>query len=103
MSSLSFPFRVDPVTRGVVTNPSGSDPEVNEAIAVHLLTEVGERPLRPSFGTVSPEFGGGIDAGALQLQLQEHGWAHVEVRSVVPGPVENNRVQTVVNWERRGS
>lgn len=100
--SLSYPFRVDPITRNAATNPSGSDPEVNEAVALHVLTEMGERPLRPDFGTVSLPFGGGLEHGALQLQLSEHGWSHIEVRNVASGAPEGNRVESVVTWERRG-
>lgn len=100
MPSISFPFRVDPANRRVATNPDGSDPEINEAIAVHVLVQPGERPMRPGFGTESLPFSNGLDQGALQLQLSEHGWEHIAVTGVNSGPPDNGRVESVVTWER---
>lgn len=100
MPSISFPFRVDPSSRAVATNPDGSDPEVNEAIAVHVMTQPGERPLRPGFGTESLPFSDGVDQGALQLQLTEYGWEHITITDVSPGEPANGRVENAVTWER---
>ena len=100
MPSLSFPFRVDPVSRRVATNPDGSDPEANEAIALHVLTQPGERPMRPGFGTESLSFTDGLDVGARQLQLTEHGWERLSVTDIANGIPDNGRVESVVSWER---
>lgn len=111
MASISFPFRVPPlsrdtptgeyVPRAVVTNVDGADAEVDEAIALHILTETLERPLRPEFGTVSLPFGDGLSQGGLQLQLLEHGWEHIFIADVATGEPEGNRVESAVFWERR--
>lgn len=100
MASISFPFRVDPTNRRVATNPDGSDPEVNEAIAAHVMVQPGERPMRPGFGTESMPFGDGLDAGALQLQLTEYGWEHIAVTDITTTQPQNGRVESVVTWER---
>jgi hypothetical protein len=100
MASLSFPFRVDPATRRVATNPDGSDPEASEAIALHILTFMGERPMRPGFGTESLPFGPGLDPSALQLQLTEHGWDNLSITDITDGPPANGRVESIVSWER---
>lgn len=100
MASISFPFRVNPSTRGVATNQDGSLAEINEAIALHVMTHPGERPMRPDFGTESMAFGPGLDQGALQLQLTNYGWAHVAILDVTSGMPENGRVESVVTWER---
>lgn len=100
MASISFPFRVNPSTRGVATNPDGSDPEINEAVALHILTHPGERPMRPEFGTESMSFGEVLDQGALQLQLTLHGWEHVTITDVAAGQPDGGRINAVVTWER---
>lgn len=100
MASISFPFRIDPVNRRVATNPDGSDPEANEAIALHVMTQPGERPMRPGFGTESLPFGPGIDAGALQLQLTEHGWENLAVTDITDSAPLDGRVVSTVSWER---
>lgn len=100
MASISFPFRVDPSTRGVVTNHDGSDAEINEAVALHALTHPGERPMRPEFGTESMSFGDGLDQGSLQLQLYLHGWEHVIITDITTGDPDGGRVESVVTWER---
>jgi len=97
---ISFPFRVDPVTRAVATVTSGSDEEISEAVALHVMTQPGERPLRPGFGTESLPFGDGLDAGSIQLQLTDHGWAHVNITDVETRVLDQNRVESTVNWER---
>lgn len=101
MASISFPFRVVPATRAVATNVDGSDAEVDEAIALHILTETLERPLRPEFGTDSLPFSDGLSAGALQLQLSEHGWEHIRITDIVTEDPVGNRVESSVFWERR--
>lgn len=100
MASLSFPFRVDPISRDVVTNPDGSDPETHEAIAAHIMTQPFERPMRPNFGTESVAFGTGLDRGALQLQISEHGWEHITITDVASDTPNGGRIESVVTWER---
>lgn len=119
MSVLSFPFRVDPVTRtgkpiadgpdheqvvvsprSAVANEDGSDHEIAEAIALHVMVQPGERPMRPDFGTESMPFGAGPSRGFLQLQLTEHGWGHVAVRAITAADPEDSYREFSVSWER---
>lgn len=122
MSVLSFPFRVDPVIRNgpsifdgvdaviteapprsVVVLESGSDEEITEAVAAHVMVQPGERPMRPEFGTDSMSFGPGVSQGSLQLQLAEYGWGHVLINSVTPGePTDAGYQEFTVAWERAG-
>lgn len=103
MPALSFPFRISPVTRGAQTVEDGSDEEISEAVAAHVMVQPGERPMRPGFGTESLPFGDGLSLGSLQLQLTEYGWEHVVVTDIVTGDPQDNRVVSHVTWERRGS
>ena len=97
---LSFPFRIEPASRDAATNPDGSDQEITEAVAAHVMVQPLERPMRPGFGTESLPFGDGLDQGALQLQLTEHGWEHVSVSQIETDTPDGGRVQSLVTWER---
>jgi phage baseplate assembly protein W len=55
MQIFSFPFRLQPNGR-VATVEQGSDAGDVEAVAMLLLTRLGERPLVPSFGIPDPTF-----------------------------------------------
>ena len=99
--SLSFPIRVHPHTGGFVTVPSGSDAEITEGVALHVLTRTGERHLRPGFGTEALPFSDGLDRGGLQLQLAENGWSDVEVTDIANEQTQvHGQVRTVVSWNR---
>lgn len=80
---------------------SGSDAEVSQSVALHVLTREGERPLRPGFGTDPGLFATGIDTPSLQLQLMEHGFPDIQITGVeyvdteTPGAVRAN-----ISWER---
>lgn len=100
---ISFPFRINPVTRSVETVVSGSDEEVDEAIAAHIMTMSGERPMRPDFGTPALPFSNGLDAGALQVQLNTHGWDYVNISDVDNNYIEGGKVESTVRWERNHS
>jgi hypothetical protein len=89
-----------PGPREVVTLRDGSDEEITEAIAAHLMVQPGERPMRPVFGTESMAFGTGPSDAALALQLAEHGWAHVSIESITPGELEEGYREFTVSWER---
>lgn len=100
MPALSFPFRVDPISRNVATVADGSDQEAAEAIAAHIMVHPGERPMRPEFGTESLPFGDGLGRGSLQLQLTEHGWPRILIVDITNGDPDNGRVESRVTWER---
>lgn len=101
MSPLAFPVRVDPRTGGFASVDPGSEAEVNQEIALHVLTRPGERPIRPDFGTPALPFGDGLDIGGVQLQLRENGHPNVRITDVTteetPTP---GAVSTSIHWER---
>lgn len=103
MAPLAFPFRIDPRTGGAAVVDPGADAEVNQEIAMHILTRPGERPLRPDLGTPAVPHGDGLDLAGVQLQLREHG--HEDIRLTGVTTVETRTpgaVSTTIDWEREG-
>lgn len=95
---LSFPFRLTPQGQAAVT-PYRSDAEVDEAIAVLSLTNVGERLMEPSFGIPDPVFSG-ISQGDVQVGLDAYGPAGVTITSVTTEPATNTQVVAEIMWAR---
>lgn len=95
---ISFPFRITP-TGEVSTVERGSDAEVREAIAVLLLTQTGERPLAPGYGTPDPAYAG-LSAGGVQLGLDTYGPAGILVEGLEISPVSDTESAAVVRWSR---
>lgn len=95
---LSFPFHLDPQGR-VATAPYGSDQEVDGAIAAIILTDIGERPLTPSFGIPDP-VGVGITEGDIQVALTEYGFEDVTITSITTRPASATQAAVTVLWER---
>lgn len=96
--SISFPFRLTP-TGAVATVERGSDAEIDEAIAVLVLTVIGERPMRPGYGVPDPAFAG-LYPGDIQVGLDTHGPQGVLVKSVVSTPTNNTQAVADITWSR---
>jgi hypothetical protein len=95
---ISFPFRIL-ATGDVATVERGSDAEVREAIAVLLLTQPGERPLAPGYGTPDPAYAG-LSLGGIQLGLDTYGPDGITVEDVATAPLTDTTAETVVSWSR---
>ena len=94
---LSFPFRLDP--RGyVATTPYGSDREVDEAIAILVQTDIGERPLSPEFGIPDPA-GLGINEGDIQTGLDTFGPENVTITTVTQTPINDTQSEAKIEWD----
>lgn len=66
---LSFPFRVAPSGFGV-TVEQGSDAYYRESLATLLLTEQGERPMRPTMGIPDVAYKGFLYS-TFQAQVED--------------------------------
>lgn len=95
---ISFPFRLD-LNGSVATVEQDSDPEIEEQIALAMLTRTGERIQAPTFGVADPAFIG-FAAGNLQRHLNDFG-PRVEVTAVDISRDVEGRERVVVNWQRR--
>lgn len=95
---ISFPFRLTPLGAVATTEP-GSDQEVNEAIAVLILTRPGEHHLAPEYGVPDPTWAG-LQVGDVQVGLDDYGPTGVTVTSITSEPVTGSRVTATVNWDR---
>jgi hypothetical protein len=96
--SISFPFRLTP-TGSVATVVRGSDAEIDEAIAELVLTTIGERPMRPSYGVPDPAFAG-LFVGDVQVGLDEHGPQGITVVGIETAPVNNSQAAAEITWSR---
>jgi hypothetical protein len=94
---ISFPFRLDP-TGSVATVEQDSDAEIDEQIALAMLTRPGERIQVPNFGVADPAFVG-FQAGALQLHCDDFG-PEVNIINVKTSRPADGREEVVINWER---
>lgn len=97
---ISFPFRLD-AAGNVATVEYGSDAEVDQQIAVALLTAPGERDQAPTFGVADPAYNG-FGLGALQRHLLDFG-PRVQVTAYDVQTGEDGRERVVVAWQREGS
>lgn len=96
---LSFPFRIAP-NGSAATIEQGSDAEIEELLAVAMLTAPGERLTVPTFGVNDPAFAG-FEQSGLQRHCNDFGPDVVISRA---GAVRRSdgREELTVNWERRG-
>lgn len=95
---ISFPFRL--TRQGHVAGTRyGSDQEVEEAIAMATMTEVGERPLFSGYGIPAPAFDG-IHASDIQATLSEYGPADVTITEIIEEPANDFESLVTINWER---
>lgn len=99
MAPLSFPFRLDPISGAAVTTAEGSAQQINEAIAITVLTHPGERHLNPGFGMPTLPFSEPLEAGPLQLSLTDNGMGHVRITEVTTTPVGDGAAESTITWE----
>lgn len=95
---IAFPFRYSPNGR-LATVPDGSDEEINQAIAVGILTRQGERLLNPLYGIPDPAFAG-IDVSDVQTLLRTFGPRGVNVLTLTSQPRDDSTVYTRIGWQR---
>lgn len=73
MSRLAFPFGIAPTGRTAVVE-EGSDAHVKQMLELLIMTAIGERPMRPDFGSPVRQMifapGDGAAGFALQATLQ---------------------------------
>lgn len=94
---LSFPFRIDPQGQVAVTG-YGTVQEVDEAIAVTVLTMMGERPMYPTFGIPDPAFAG-LAPGDIQVALDTYGPPSVQITSVDQEALNETQAVAAVRWQ----
>lgn len=97
---LSFPFRVGQNAE-IATVPAGSDLEVEQAIAVLVLTRLGERPMEPLFGTIDPIMAE-LEPGEIQIGLDTFGPEGIIIQSVETVPLNGSDTvsKATVLWSR---
>jgi len=95
---MSFPFRLD-ATGSIATVEQGADVEIDEQIALAMLTRPGERIQVPTFGVADPAFAG-FQLGMLQRHLNDFG-PEVDVVTVTKFIRVDGREEVVINWKRR--
>lgn len=95
---LSYPFRLNAQGTAATTG-YGTDQEIDEAIAVLVLTQIGERPLAPEFGVPDPAFAG-LHVGDVQTGLDTFGPAGIQVSDVVLTPVSSTVSEADIVWNR---
>ena len=95
---ISFPPRLD--GSGVfATVEQGSDAEIDEQIAIAMLTRPGERITVPTFGVNDPAFDGFVSA-ALIRQCTDFG-PDVNIRTVSVDKLTEGRERVVIDWARK--
>lgn len=96
---LSFPFMID-VSGVAATVEHGSDPEIEQLLAVACLTTPGERAQVPSFGVDDPAFNG-FELGNLQRHVLDFG-PDVHVAAAEVRRRADDREELIVSWTRIG-
>jgi hypothetical protein len=94
---LSFPFRLDG-SGSMASVDQGSDTEIEEKIAIGMLTRPGERITVPTFGVNDPSFNGFM-LPALTRHCLDFG-PDVNIRTVSINRLTEGREQVVIDWER---
>jgi hypothetical protein len=95
---ISFPFQLDP-TGAVATVEQDSDAEIDQQIALAMLTRPGERFQAPTFGVADPAFDR-FAVGALQRHCDDFG-PDVDIVTVSTDLRTEGQEQVVINWARR--
>lgn len=95
---MAFPFRIDGAG-AVVAVAQDSDADVEQQIALAMLTRPGERITAPTFGVSDPAFVG-FEAGALQRHLDDFG-PNVEITTLLIDRTAEGRERVVIDWQRR--
>ena len=101
---FDFPFRLGP-GGAVAIVEQDSDRDVENLIAVAILTRPGERTLVPTFGVADPAFAG-WEGPALSRHLLDFG-PRVDVISATVarrgGDARGDREEVSVSWARQVS
>lgn len=97
---IAFPFRIGP-TGSLATVEQNSDVDVDQLLAIALLTAPGERDQAPTFGVADPAFSG-FPRGALQRHVLDFG-PQVQISEVAINPTADGREEVVVHWARPGA
>lgn len=95
---ISFPVRLDG-TGSFATVEQDSDADVDQQIALAMLTRPGERIQAPTFGVADPAFVG-FQLGLLQRHLSDFG-PQVDVTNLSLRRVAEGREEVTVTWQRR--
>lgn len=96
---ISFPFGLD-ATGSIGNVEQDSDAEVEQQLAVAMLTRPGERITVPTFGTADPAFAG-FALAALQRQCLDFG-PDVVVTAADTKLLDGDREYISLRWERAG-
>jgi len=95
---LSFPFRLDKQGH-VATTERGSDAEVEEALAVLVMTVTGERLMTPEFGVPDPTFVG-LTLSDVAAGVSDWGPSGISIVSVTSQPENETTARTTISWAR---
>jgi phage baseplate assembly protein W len=94
---ISFPFRLD-ANGAVATVGQGSDEEIEQQIAVAMLTRPGERITVPTYGVNDPAFSGFLLSHLIR-QVTDFG-PRVTIENVSVDKLDEGREKVVVKWTR---
>lgn len=95
---IAFPFQLD-TTGSVATVEQDSAAEIDQQIALAMLTRPGERIQSPTFGVADPAFTQ-FAVGALQRHCDDFG-PDVDIITVSTDRTNEGREEVVINWTRR--
>jgi hypothetical protein len=97
-----FPFQLGPGGAVAVVDQN-SDRDIENQLAVAVLTHPGERATVPTFGIADPAFSG-WEAPSLARHVQDFG-PDVNVISVIVGrrggDIRGDREEVAIDWERK--
>lgn len=96
---ISFPFRIDS-TGAIASVEQDSDMEIEEQLAIAVLTRPKERITVPTFGVADPAFAR-FQLGALQRHLLDFG-PDINVTAVDVQLLDGDREQVLITWHRQG-
>ena len=97
---ISFPMALD-ATGSIASVEQDSDAEVEQQLAVAMLTRPGERITVPTFGTADPAFAG-FQLAALQRHCLDFG-PDVTVTAAETKLLDGDREHVSLRWERIGA
>lgn len=95
---IGFPFRYSPSGQ-LVTVPDGSDTEVEQTIAMIVMTRLGTRTMNPLFGVPDPAFAG-LESSDIQAALATFGPVGITVSRVQEALVGADTAHVTISWQR---
>jgi hypothetical protein len=96
---IAFPMRLDP-TGAIATVEQNSDAEIEQQLALAMLTGPGERIQVPAFGCADPAFTG-FELSNLRRHLATFG-PEVDVVQVGRTAWGESRERVEIRWQRMG-